>query len=70
MEELKQWVTAFWKGGVAMSEDYAGLYRPSHSSAPSTVGGGGSKSTVISGNKTTVIGTQSKSVVNSAYSTN
>ena len=44
MEELKQWVTAFWKGGVQMSEDFAGLYRPSGPPPPPS---GGARSTVI-----------------------
>ena len=43
MEELKQWVTAFWKGGIQLSEDFAGLYKP-----PSTVDG-----------RTTVVGAKS-----------
>jgi hypothetical protein len=51
MEELKQWVTAFHKGGIQMSEDYAGLFRPPSAGksvvqggASMVLGGGGGKS--------------------------
>jgi hypothetical protein len=47
MEELKQWVAAFHKGGVQMSEDYAGLYRPpSEVRLSSTVVAGGKAKSV------------------------
>ena len=53
MEELKQWVTAFYKGGVQMSEDFAGLYHPP---PPSVSPHQSVSSTVVGGNRSTVIG--------------